>query len=352
MYESFFGLKERPFDLAPNPRFLLMTETHREALANLHYGLTGRKGLTLLVGEAGSGKTTVIRAALQKWEADGHVVAHLNNPTLTRDEFFEFLTASFGLPPEAAASKTRFIADLTAFVMDRHERGLLTGLLIDEAQSLTTELLEEVRLLVNIETSADKVFQVILAGQPELADRLNRSALRQIKQRVALRCRLSTLAVTEVAAYIAGRIQVAGGVAAKVFTREAVLQIHEHSGGIPRVISVICDNAMLAAFASNRRPVTSDIVAEVCRDFDLARAQAAAAAGSLEDAEVPAVNAESTAPVPQAAVLSLSGTGTPKAGLAAAKEVGDDASPRPYSPNQLFEAYSAPARRRFSFFQG
>ena len=282
MYESFFGLRERPFDLAPNPRFLLPTATHKEALANLEYGLTGRKGLTLMLGEAGSGKTTVIRATLARWQAAGHVVAHLNNPTLTRNEFIEFLTESFGLPSAAAASKTRFLSALTVFATERHARGQITALLIDEAQSLSAELLEEVRLLVNIETASDKLFQVILVGQPELATRLNEPGLRQIKQRVALRCKLTTLSVSEVAAYVAGRIHVAGGVAAKVFTREAVMAIHTYSGGVPRVISVICDNAMLAGFAANRRPVTTDMIEEVCRDFDLQPVGTKAAANSAQ----------------------------------------------------------------------
>lgn len=347
MYESFFGLRERPFDLAPNPRFLLMTATHREALANLQYGLTGRRGLTLLLGEAGSGKTTLIRAAMAGWETAGHAVAHLNNPTLTRDEFIEYLTASFGLPPEAASSKARFLPALTAYVMQRHARGQLTGLLIDEAQSLSTELLEEVRLLVNIETPDEKVFQVILAGQPELATKLNEPGLRQIKQRVALRCRLSTLDVSEAAAYMAGRIQIAGGVAGQLFTREAVLSVHEHAGGIPRVISVICDNSLLAAFAAGRRPVTEDIVLDVCREFDLERAVGPKASPhpvkvppkdslTLLESELPA---RVDAAAPRQNGPSLETEAVPAAA----------GGERPRSRG-LFEHFAAPVRRRFSFF--
>jgi general secretion pathway protein A len=344
MYESFFGLRERPFDLAPNPRFLLLTNTHREALANLQYGLTGRKGLTLLLGEAGSGKTTLIRAALAQWQCGSHVVAHLNNPTLTRNEFIEFLTESLGLPAAAAASKTRFVAELTAFVTARHAKGLITGLLIDEAQSLTTELLEEVRLLVNIETASDKLFQVILAGQPELAARLNEPGLRQIKQRVALRCSLSTLTVSEVAAYVAGRIHVAGGVAAKVFTRESVLMLHAYSGGIPRVVSVICDNAMLAGFAANRRPVTSDIVEEVCRDFDLQRAAPAgdSAAGTRAVTAAPrATETEADAAAVAPAVVTVGAAQGPRT---------REPQPPQAASRGLFEHYSAQTARRSFFF--
>jgi type II secretory pathway predicted ATPase ExeA len=341
MYESFFGLRERPFDLAPNPRFLLPTATHREALANLEYGLTGRKGLTLMLGEAGSGKTTLIRAALARWQTAGHVVAHLNNPTLTRNEFIEFLVDSFGLPAAAAESKTRFLSALTVFVTERHGRGQLTGLLIDEAQSLSAELLEEVRLLVNIETATDKLFQVILAGQPELATRLNEPGLRQIKQRVALRCTLSTLSVSEVAAYVAGRIHVAGGVAAKVFTREAVMTIHAYSGGVPRVISVICDNAMLAGFAANRRPVTSETVADVCRDFDLQPAGATAPVANRQAAPA----SETPAEAARTSATLASGNGHKSLGESK-KEAETQVSPT----RELFEHYSARPARRSSFF--
>jgi general secretion pathway protein A len=271
MYEGFYGLNERPFDLTPNPRFLLLTGTHREALSNLEYGISGRKGLTLLIGDAGTGKTTVVRTALARWDEAGHKIGYINNPTLTRDEFVESLVLSFGLGAGACGSKTRFLAALTELVMSRHKEGLITGLLIDEAQSLSNELLEEVRLLANIETVDEKVFPVVLAGQPELATRLNQPELRQIKQRIALRYVLQPLDVREAAAYIAGRIQIAGGVCRNLFTREAVVAIHEYSAGIPRVINVICDNVLLSAFASGRGPATREVVAEVCRDFDLER---------------------------------------------------------------------------------
>jgi general secretion pathway protein A len=268
MYEAFFGLRERPFELAPNPRFLLLTSRHSEALSNLEYGITGRKGITVLLGEAGTGKTTVIRTALERWETEGHLVAYVNNPTLTRDEFVEMLARAFDLGDEAAGSKTRMLAALTELVMRRHADGLVTGLLIDEAQSLPNELLEEIRLLANVETADEKIFPVVLAGQPELADRLNETGLRQLKQRVGLRCVLAPLDVRETAAYVAGRIRLAGGVAGQLFTREAVLLVHQHSRGIPRVINVICDNALLAAFAAGQRPIPSDMIADVCRDFD------------------------------------------------------------------------------------
>lgn len=268
MYRSFFGLRERPFDLAPNPRFLVLTAAHREALSNLDYGIATRKGITLLIGEAGTGKTTVIRTALERQHERVHAV-HLHNPALTRPEFIEMLAARFDLSAEARQSKTALLLELEALMQDRHRRGESTVLIIDEAQSLPLDLLEEVRLLANIETDACKLLSVVLAGQPELADRLNDAALRQLKQRIALRCELRPLTLTETPGYIAGRIAAAGGVGAQVFTREAVMLIHERSGGIPRTVSVIADNALLTGFALNRRPVSRAVVDEVCRDLDL-----------------------------------------------------------------------------------
>jgi general secretion pathway protein A len=268
MYESFFGLTERPFDLTPNPRYLVLTESHREVLMNLEYGIASRKGMTLLIGEAGSGKTTVIRSAIERQPERVHAV-HLHNPTLTREEFVEMLASHFKLSPRAAASKATMLIELEALLRRRRENGESSVLIVDEAQSLPKELLEEIRLLANIETDDEKLLSVIIAGQPELGDRLNEPSLRQFKQRIALRCELRPLSAAETAAYIAGRIRAAGGVGAMVFTREAVALIHEYSRGIPRTISVVADNALLGGFAAGQHPVGSAIVREISRDFDL-----------------------------------------------------------------------------------
>jgi type II secretory pathway predicted ATPase ExeA len=193
----------------------------------------------------------------------------LSNPALTRDEFFEFLADGFQMPPEAAGSKTRFLLCLRKLLTERPPEDGVAALVIDEAQSLSDALLEEVRLLANIETATDKLLSIILVGQPELAERLNQPSLRQIKQRVGLRCSLAPLDVRETEAYIATRIQVAGADWNRLFTPSAIQAIYEQSGGIPRTISVICDNSLVAGFALDRRPVDSDIVLEVCRDLDL-----------------------------------------------------------------------------------
>ena len=270
MYEAFFGLRERPFDLTPNPRFLYLTGRHREALSNLQYGISGRKGITVLIGEAGTGKTTIVRAAMDALSSPYLRCVYLSNPVLTREEFYEYLAPRFGLSELACASKAQFLSELEDQLLAQRRAGGTTALIVDEAQSLPHELMEEVRLLANFETTDEKLLQVVLAGQPELADRLEHEELRQLKQRVALRCDLRALNVAETAAYVSGRIAIAGGQAVRIFTREAVQLIYDYSGGIPRTISVICDNAMVTAFAAGTSPVGATIVLEVCRDFRLA----------------------------------------------------------------------------------
>jgi len=269
MYEQFFGLNERPFDLTPNPKYLFLTPSHREALSNLKYGISARTGVTVLIGEAGTGKTTLIRATLESPEGEKTHAIYLNNPTLTRTEFLEFLAREFRLPASAAASKTGLLELLEQSLMELRRSDITPALIIDEAQSLPHELLEEIRLLANIETTTEKLLPIVLAGQPELADRLNHTSLRQLKQRIGLRCQLKPLDLRETAAYITARIGVAGGTASSLFTRDAVILVHERAQGIPRLISVICHNSLISAFALSKRPISADVVREVCEDFDL-----------------------------------------------------------------------------------
>jgi general secretion pathway protein A len=266
MYERYYGLQERPFDLSPNPRFLCFTPQHREALVHLQYGLAGRPGITVLLGEAGTGKTTLIRAALLG-SNDASTIVHLSNPTLTRSEFFEYLGAGFGFSSEAGKSKIQFLRELEEALSANDGRRL--ALVVDEAQSVPYELLEEVRLLTNAEGDG-RSLPVALVGQPELGQRLDEVRLRQLKQRVVLRCELTPLSLKDTAAYIAARIKTAGGEATRLFTRDAVVAIHQHSAGIPRVISVICDNALVNGFASDQRPVGAGAVIEACRTLSLA----------------------------------------------------------------------------------
>jgi general secretion pathway protein A len=266
MYEQFFGLHERPFELTSNPRFLVMTDGHREALSNLEYAIESRKGVTLLLGEAGLGKTTVIRAAVAQQTSRVHCV-HLHNPALTRNEFVEMLAARFELSDDARRSKAALLLEMESLLQKRHEAQETTVLILDEAQSLSTELLEEIRLLANIETNDEKLLTLVIAGQPELGSKLDDPSLRQLKQRVALRCELRPLTLHETFVYLAGRIRAAGGVTSRTFTREAAMLLHQAAAGIPRTINVLADNALLAAFAREQSPVTSETVMEIVRDF-------------------------------------------------------------------------------------
>ena len=269
MYGAYYGLREAPFDLTPNSRFLFLSPRQKEALSNLRYALASSKGFTLITGEAGTGKTTLARAALAELGGTPSRYALVSNPTLGRDEFYEYLARTFALSAEAHTSKTRFLFELQESVEARFAAGGLTGLIIDEAQSMPHDLLEEIRLLGNIETTTTKLLNIILIGQPELATRLNDASLRQLKQRIALRCELRPLTLGETATYISGRLRIAGGVPEKIFTREAMMRIHEASAGIPRTINVLCDNAMISGFAAQLKLIPVQVVEEVCRDFDL-----------------------------------------------------------------------------------
>lgn len=270
MYETFFGLQERPFDLAPNPKYLFLSNRQREALSAIRYALEGPRGLMLMIGDAGTGKTTLVQAAIAEIGSVTTQCVLVSNPTLTRNEFYECLATEFGLANDAGESKTRFLFELRHHLEERHRDGKLTAIVFDEAQSLPHELLEEVRLLSNIETPTTKFLSVVLAGQPELAARLNEPQLRQLKQRIALRCELAAFDLPETAAYIAGRIRIAGGAPADIFTRNAVEAIFEGSSGVPRVINVVSHNALIAGFATQSRPIRRTIIEEVLRDLDLA----------------------------------------------------------------------------------
>jgi general secretion pathway protein A len=329
MYEQFYGLNARPFDLTPDPRYLVLTEVHREALSNLEYAIGSRKGVTLLIGDAGTGKTTIIRAAMERQPERIHCV-HLQNTALSRAEFIQMLAAQFSLSANARASKTDLLIELEALLRRRREAQETTVLIVDEAQSLPIELLEEVRLLSNIETNNEKLLSLVLAGQPELADRLNDQSLRQLKQRVALRCELRALTLTETAAYISKRISAAGGAPVQVMTRDAVVLLHEYSRGIPRTINVLADNALLGGFATGQPKVTRQLVLEACADFD------------LKPKAAPAVQQPQAAPKPRSQELTASD-----------KEMVDSTIPRLLnSPRKRVEQIASWAAPAFSAFGG
>jgi general secretion pathway protein A len=274
MYEQFYGLRERPFSLTSHLKYLLLTAKHQEVLSNLEYGIAENPGMTLVVGQAGTGKTTLLRKVRDLLTPRAPVTAIrwvvMNNPILTPGEFFETLAHELELGPACAASKSKLLRALETTLLQQRENGVITVLVIDEAQSLSDALFEELRLLTNIEHESEKLLRVVVAGQPALGERLNEPGLEQLKQRIALRCVLPALDLRETAGYIAHRISLAGGSPGRVFSREAIIAIHACSRGVPRTINVLCDNALLTGFAADEQPVGPDIVAEVSRDFAFA----------------------------------------------------------------------------------
>jgi general secretion pathway protein A len=268
MYRQFYGLKEIPFSLTPDPRYLYFTASHREVMANLHYGIQNGKGLIVTTGEVGTGKTTMLRAMLARLDRSV-LTAYVFNPGLTVAEFYHYLATSFGITQYA--SRADLLMKLGKLLMMRHARGLRTVMIVDEAQGLQHELLEEVRLLLNFETYTEKQMQIILAGQPELRQVLNDPSLRQLKQRISLRCEIKPLRAEEVNSYIRTRLKTAGTSRLDIFTPESVALIYRASEGIPRLINNICDNALLTGFATGTTQISPDIIAEVAESLDLTR---------------------------------------------------------------------------------
>jgi general secretion pathway protein A len=269
MYKQFFGLARNPFEISPDPFFYHPTPRHNEALANLHYGVGRRKGFIVITGEVGTGKTLLVRCLLAELRKNNIAFAYVFNPLLPVVEFFQYIMADFGLP-YAGRTKTEMLLDLNRFLIQRHARGLITALVVDEAQALRPDLLEEIRLLTNLETSQQKLLQIVLMGQPELEMVLDSPELRQLKQRVALRCQLQQLDHEQTRAYVLSRLERAGAAPSpSVFTDEALEKVYEYSRGIPRIINTLCENSMVNAFAREQRPVTADMITDVAADFRL-----------------------------------------------------------------------------------
>ncbi len=269
MYKQFFGLTRNPFEISPDPFFYHPTPRHNEALANLHYGVGRRKGFIVITGEVGTGKTLLVRCLLAELRKNNIAFAYVFNPLLPVVEFFQYIMADLGLT-YAGRTKAEMLLDLNRFLIQRHARGLITALVVDEAQALRPELLEEIRLLTNLETSQQKLLQIVLMGQPELEFMLDSQELRQLKQRVALRCQLQPLDAAQTHAYVLSRLERAGAApASPVFSPEALERIYEYSRGIPRVINTLCENSMVNAFAREQRPVPPEIISDVAADFRL-----------------------------------------------------------------------------------
>jgi len=268
MYLQFYGLRDIPFSLTPDPRFLYFTASHREVMANLSYGIQHGKGLIVTTGEVGTGKTTALRAMLTRLDRSV-LSSYIFNPGLTVPDLYQQMAADFGLGKYT--SKSDMLMKLGKMLMMRHSRGLRTVLIVDEAQGLSNELLEEIRLLLNFETYTEKQLQIILVGQPELRQLLNSPELRQLKQRISLRCEIKPLRADEVSGYIRARLKVAGASRLDLFTADAVAMIFRASEGIPRLVNNICDNALLTGYAMNARTIAPGIIAEVAEALDLMR---------------------------------------------------------------------------------
>ncbi len=254
MYECFFGLREPAFSLTPDPRFLWLSETHEEGLAALLYGITSRKGFVLLTGEVGAGKTTLLRAALKRLPEGTDVAMILNTAGLARLDLLRLIAADLRLPIKPH-NKGDFVLALNALLMQRLRSGQNTVLIVDEAQNLSIEALEEIRLLSNLETETEKLLQIVLTGQPELRQKLADPSLRAIRQRIALDHHVEPLGPEEIQPYLAHRIQVAGGEYESVFAPGTEELFFDCSQGHPRVINLLADRAMLGAYARQMRPV-------------------------------------------------------------------------------------------------
>jgi general secretion pathway protein A len=269
MYTRAYGLAALPFELTADPRYLFLTKRQREALSILQYGLISSRSLTLLVGEPGTGKTMLLQAALASDRCRHVHAVYLNNPAMQPEEFIRLLAMRFDLGQKAGTSKALFLDKLEQRLRNRQLMGHVSALVIDEAQAITPGLLDEIRLLANIEESAVKLLPLVLAGQTSLADRLEDPSLSQVKQRVSLRCELVRMTESETASYIASRVRTAGGEPSRLFSREAVLLTHRYADGVPRVVNVICHNALVSGMAAGASRIDQAVVADVCRDLRL-----------------------------------------------------------------------------------
>jgi len=266
VYLDYYGLTEPPFDITPNPRFMFYSAKHREAFNHLLYGIRERKGFVQLTGEVGAGKTTLCRAMLEKLDHQ-FATALILNPVMSADELMKAIAMEFGLNV-TGIDRLDTLSMINMFLLQQVENGKDTLLIIDEAQDLTDELLEQVRLLSNLETDNRKLLQIVLMGQPELRDRLNDHKLRQLRQRITVRYHLSPLTASEVAQYVQHRIHVSGGNGAPAFTRPALWRVYHYSKGIPRLVNALCDKALLAGFVRGCERISFGMVGQAIRELE------------------------------------------------------------------------------------
>ena len=267
MYREFYGLTRSPFEMAPDPAFLVLGESHREGLATLVYGVQSRKGFVLLTGEVGTGKTTLLHALLGQLDSTT-ASAFIFNPRLEPLDFFHMLFEDFGIEKKCR-TKAEYLLALNDFLIERLEKDETALLIVDEAQTLSPEMLEEVRLLSNLETPSSKLLQIMLVGQPELNDLLAKPALRQLRQRIVLRHHLRPFDEKELDVYLIERLRVAGHTGQEIFTRAARSKLYAVTEGIPRLVNIVCDGALLAGYAREQRRISGSLIMEVARDLEL-----------------------------------------------------------------------------------
>jgi general secretion pathway protein A len=282
MYKGFFGLSENPFNVSPDPRYLFLTEQIEETLSGLMYGIQTKKGIVTLTGEVGTGKTTLVNRVLDWLHQRPTKTAFLFNSRMNSTQLFDFVLAEFEIPCESR-SKSQQLTNLNQWLLDRYRAGETAVLIIDEAQNLTFPVLEEIRLLTNLETSTEKLLQIVLSGQPELEEKLNLPQLRQLRQRIMLRCKTSPLTKEQTHAYIHERLKIAGAATNghPIFSGSAIETVHLYSMGIPRVVNLLCEHALVNAYAEQQRPIQSKIIEDVAREFQLDQVEPIASAENL-----------------------------------------------------------------------
>jgi general secretion pathway protein A len=287
MYKSFFGLKENPFNVNPDPRYLFLTKQIEEALSGLMYGIQTRKGFITLTGEVGTGKTTLVNRLLDWLHLKRTKTAFLFNSRMNTNQLFDFIMAEFDIPCDNK-SKSQQLMKLNHWLLERYRAGETAVLIVDEAQNLTFPVLEEIRLLTNLETSTEKLLQIVLSGQPELEERLKLPQLRQLRQRITLRCRTMPMTSEQTHDYIQERLRIAGAdPQQEIFSAKAIDSIHYFSMGIPRVINLLCEHGLINSFVDQQKMVEAKVIEDVAREFQLDEVEPLAPPASLrQDAEV------------------------------------------------------------------
>ena len=268
MYKDFYGLRANPFNVNPDPRYLFLTRHTEEALACLTYGIQSRKGFVLLTGEVGTGKTTLINKLLEWLRLQQVATAFIFNSRMNVTQFLDYMMADFGIPSDSRA-KSQVLLRLYNWLLDRYRAGETAVLIVDEAQNLSDEVLEEIRMLTNLETFTEKLLQIVLVGQPELEQKLKQPQLRQLRQRLTLRAKTHPLTLDETKAYIQQRLRIAGSNGHEIFEPEALVSIHHYASGIPRVINLLCEHCLVSAFVDQQKVIGPAVVDSVARDFDL-----------------------------------------------------------------------------------